>query len=114
MNDAQVVRLRAEKLVAGGDALARLEDGRVAFVEGAIPGELVDARVLQSKTSFVRAEADSIIEPSSARVAPDCVHRNEGCGGCAWMHMEPQAQHDFKSKTKEAKKTREKQKRKET
>jgi tRNA/tmRNA/rRNA uracil-C5-methylase (TrmA/RlmC/RlmD family) len=74
VNDAQVVRLRAEKLVAGGDALARLEDGRVAFVEGAIPGELVDARVLQSKTSFVRAEADSIIEPSSARVVPDCVH----------------------------------------
>lgn len=36
--DAQVVRLRAEKLVAGGDALARLDDGRVAFVEGAIPG----------------------------------------------------------------------------
>ena len=83
--------MRAEKLVAGGDALARLEDGRVAFVEGAIPGELVDARVLQSKTSFVRAEADSIIEPSSARVAPDCVHRNEGCGGCAWMQVKEAA-----------------------
>lgn len=96
MIDAQVVRLRAEKLVAGGDALARLDDGRVAFVEGAIPGELVDARVLQSKTSFVRAEADSVIEASSDRVVPDCVHRKEGCGGCAWMHIDLHAQRDFK------------------
>lgn len=96
MNDAQIVRLRAEKLVAGGDALARLEDGRVAFVEGAIPGELVDARVVQSKSSFVRTEAESIVEASLARVHPECAHREQGCGGCAWMHIDSQAQHDFK------------------
>ena len=46
--------VRAEKLVAGGDALAHLADGRVVFVEGALPGETVVVEVHTSKRDFAR------------------------------------------------------------
>ena len=64
--------VRAEKMAAGGDAIARLDDGRVAFVHGALPGELVEIEVVQAKKDFVRGEVLQVIEPSNHRVAPPC------------------------------------------
>ena len=51
MNNEQV---RFERLVAGGDALGHLADGRVVFVPGALPGELVDVQITQAKKDFAR------------------------------------------------------------
>ena len=58
--------VRAEKMAAGGDAIARLDDGRVAFVRGALPGELVEIEIVQAKKDFVRAEVVEVVEPSRA------------------------------------------------
>ncbi|MGI9645415.1 MAG: class I SAM-dependent RNA methyltransferase [Ilumatobacteraceae bacterium] len=88
--------LRPERLVAGGDALARDGDGRVVFVRGALPGELVSAEITSAKKDFARAEVAEIVEPSADRVHPPCAHRREGCGGCGWMHLAPAAQLDAK------------------
>ena len=52
------VELRVEKAVAGGDGLARL-DGRVVFVEGALPGELVRAELAGGKRDWLKARAVS-------------------------------------------------------
>ncbi len=84
--------VRPERLVAGGDALARGDDGRVVFVGGALPGELVVAEVRSAKRDFVRAVAVDVLEPSPDRVVPLCAHRRAGCGGCGWMHLRPEAQ----------------------
>ena len=89
MNNEQV---RFERLVAGGDALGHLADGRVVFVPGALPGELVDVQITQAKKDFARGTVGSIIEPSVYRVAPPCEHVARGCGGCSWQHLEV-AQH---------------------
>lgn len=82
-------RVQIERLVAGGDALARMSDGRVAFVEGALPGETVDVEVMQAKKDFVKARLVRIIEPSTDRVVPPCAHVADGCGGCSWQHLNP-------------------------
>ena len=89
MNNEQV---RFERLVAGGDALGHLADGRVVFVPGALPGELVDVQITQAKKDFARGTVASIVEPSQHRVAPPCEHVARGCGGCSWQHLDV-AQH---------------------
>ena len=84
--------MRFERLVAGGDALGHLADGRVIFVPGALPGELVDVQITQAKKDFARGTVASIVEPSEHRVAPPCEHVARGCGGCSWQHLDV-AQH---------------------
>jgi 23S rRNA (uracil1939-C5)-methyltransferase len=89
--------VRAEKMAAGGDAIARIADGRVAFVRGALPGELVEIAIVQSKKDFVRAEVLDVVEPSMHRVQPPCPAHAAGCGGCSWQHVEDSAQLVLKS-----------------
>jgi 23S rRNA (uracil1939-C5)-methyltransferase len=92
MSTTEPVTLRAERMVAGGDAMARLDDGRVAFVTGALPGEEVDVAIRNDRKDFVKATVTDVLEPSPARVEPTCPHRRAGCGGCGWMHFDPAAQ----------------------
>ena len=75
------VSLRIIKNVYGGDGLARLGDGRVAFVAGAWTGELVKAEIFEEKRNFVRARLTEIVEASPARISaaeesivPGCVY----------------------------------------
>ncbi|MDQ1394122.1 MAG: hypothetical protein QOF30_3099 [Acidimicrobiaceae bacterium] len=79
-------------MVAGGSALARDETGRVVFVEGALPGEVVTARLTETRGDFARATAIAILEPSPDRVFPPCPALAAGCGGCSWQHIAPAAQ----------------------
>jgi 23S rRNA (uracil1939-C5)-methyltransferase len=84
--------LRAEQLIAGGDALAREEGGRVVFVRGALPGERVAVDYVLEKKDFARAVTVDVVEASADRRDVPCRHRREGCGGCGWMHLQPEAQ----------------------
>lgn len=77
-----------ESFAVGGRGVARLDDGRVAFVEGAVPGDLVSISLLSQKRRYVEAETVEIIRSSPMRVEPWCPHRAEGCGGCDWQHVE--------------------------
>ena len=76
-------------MAAGGDAIARDDDGRVVFVEGALPGERVRARLVQAKKDFARATTIEIVSASSDRIEPSC---DQGCSGCTWQHVSPGAQ----------------------
>ncbi len=73
--------VRAERLVAGGLALARRDDGRVVLVEGALPGETVTVE-LHDRRGTAHGEVTEIVTPSPARVEPACPHARAGCGGC--------------------------------
>ncbi len=84
-------------MAAGGDAIARDADGRVVFVEGALPGERVRAQVLSAKKDFARAVAVDILEPSPDRIAPPCAALAAGCGGCTWQHVRGGAQQELKA-----------------
>jgi 23S rRNA (uracil1939-C5)-methyltransferase len=91
------VELTPTAMAAGGAALARESSGRVVFVEGALPGERVRARLTDAKKDFARAVATEILEPSPDRVAPPCAALAAGCGGCTWQYVSPAGQARLKS-----------------
>jgi 23S rRNA (uracil1939-C5)-methyltransferase len=95
------VELHIEKLVYGGDGLARLpadENGRgkAVFLPFVIPGEQVEASVIESRSGFVRAQANRVLTVSPNRVAPPCPYFGS-CGGCQYQHIDYPAQLRFKS-----------------
>jgi 23S rRNA (uracil1939-C5)-methyltransferase len=73
--------VRAERLVAGGAALSRRDDGRIVLVDDALPGELVEVTIGR-RHGADRGTVGRIIEPSPDRIAPRCRHVADGCGGC--------------------------------
>jgi 23S rRNA (uracil1939-C5)-methyltransferase len=84
-------------VAAGGDGIAREPDGRVVFVEGAIPGDEVLAEVLAERRDYLRAKVDEVLEESSDRVVAPCPEVERGCGGCQWQHVEEGAQQRLKA-----------------
>jgi 23S rRNA (uracil1939-C5)-methyltransferase len=86
--------LTIEKLIYGGDGLARLpatapgEDrgrGKAIFVPLVLAGEKIEATLTEEKSGFARARAESIVEASPHRVEPDCQYFGR-CGGCHYQH----------------------------
>jgi 23S rRNA (uracil1939-C5)-methyltransferase len=84
--------VRPDRLVPGGDALARDVDGRVVFARGALPGELVEVELTETKKDWARGRVARVLEASPDRVVPPCPHRLAGCGGCDWQHVNVAAQ----------------------
>jgi len=81
-----IIELTAEKLVYTGAALSRY-NGKAVFIENAVPGDKLKARVLRINKNFIRAKILEIIEPSSHRVKPFCPLFN-ACGGCNLQNIE--------------------------
>lgn len=79
-----------------GKAIAR-HDGLVVFVEGAVPGDVVDVMVHRKKNSFAEGRMHALKKPSEKRVNPVCSHFGV-CGGCKWQHFDYSAQLQFKQK----------------
>lgn len=90
------VELLTTAIAAGGDAVARDADGKVAFVTGALPGERVLAEITDERHDFNRAVAVEILDGAPGRVAPPCPHVARGCGGCGWQHIALSTQRDLK------------------
>ena len=87
---AQTFELHIESLDHEARGVAHL-DGKVVFVEGALPGEHVTAQLIKKKPKFNTARATSIHSSSWLRVDPKCPHFGV-CGGCAMQHLAPDAQ----------------------
>ncbi len=86
---------RIEKLVPGGEGMARLADGRIGFASGVAPGDLIEPRVIEEHKRFVRATDFALVESGAARTLPPCPIVDR-CGGCDWMHLTPRAQREHK------------------
>jgi len=95
------LQLHIEKLVYGGDGLARLPadeqgQGKAVFAPFVIPGEKVEASPVETRPGFVRAELDKVLTPSQERIAPGCPYF-ERCGGCHYQHISYDAQLRYKA-----------------
>jgi 23S rRNA (uracil1939-C5)-methyltransferase len=95
------LELQIEKLVYGGDGLARLPAdahgrGKTVFLPFVVSGERVEATVTESRSGFARAHLDTVLTPSADRVAPQCPYFGS-CGGCQYQHIDSSAQLRFKS-----------------
>jgi 23S rRNA (uracil1939-C5)-methyltransferase len=88
-----------DSLDQDGRGVARA-DGKVTFVQGALPGETAEIRVWERKLHFDLADAVRILRPSAMRTDPPCPHYAR-CGGCSMQHLDPRAQVASKQRTLE-------------
>jgi 23S rRNA (uracil1939-C5)-methyltransferase len=86
----ELAHLNIESLDHEGRGVAH-RDGKAVFVEGALPGERVVARIVKIKKNYEVAELDSIVRQSAMRETPRCPHFGV-CGGCSMQHLDLNAQ----------------------
>ncbi len=87
--------LEVESLDIEAQGIAHRADGKVVFIEGALPFERVTANVYRKKSSFEKAMVMAIHRESSQRVRPACPHfgmHTGACGGCKMQHLHVGAQ----------------------
>ncbi|MES2787846.1 MAG: 23S rRNA (uracil(1939)-C(5))-methyltransferase RlmD [Pseudomonadota bacterium] len=87
--------LKVDALDLEAQGVARRPDGKVVFIEGALPFEFVSAKVNRRKNNWEQATVTQIHHESSQRVRPRCPHfgLHEGaCGGCKMQHLDVGAQ----------------------
>jgi len=79
---------------AEGKALSRV-DGKVIFIEGAVPGDTVDLLITRNKKDWAEGKVITIREFSKERVEPFCIHFGI-CGGCKWQMLPYNKQLEYK------------------
>ena len=88
------MKLRIEKAIYGGAGLAR-DEGKAIFVPFTLPGEVVEAHIIEDRGSYANAELDSVLEASPERAATPCPYFGE-CGGCHYQHASYPGQVEMK------------------
>jgi len=89
-----MVELHPHDIAHGGEAVAR-KDGKAHFIAGAMPGEIVEAAIVEDRGSWARTALIEVIEPSPLRREPPCPYA-EVCGGCQWQFAEGDTQRQWK------------------
>ena len=81
-----LLNVKIESYAAEGKSIARLEDGKVLFVDNAIPGDIIDAVIIKDKKSWAQGRTIRLVTPSPQRIEPFCQHFGV-CGGCKWQML---------------------------
>jgi len=89
-------KILIEDYAAEGKSLARV-DGKVVFVEGAVPGDIVDIQLQKNKADWAEGFAKHFHSYSPMRVQPFCKHFGV-CGGCQWQMLPYEQQLKYKHK----------------
>jgi len=87
-----------------GQGVARKPDGKVVFIEGALPGEWVSAQTRRKKNQWEQASLTATHRESSQRVVPGCPHfglHAGACGGCKMQHLDAATQVAIKQRVLE-------------
>ena len=80
---------------AKGKSIAKSPDGRVIFVNNAVPGDVIDVQTTKKRKSYFEGTAVNFHSYSDKRVEPVCQHFGT-CGGCKWQFMDYKYQLDYK------------------
>ena len=91
----ELITLSIQSLVYEGYGLSRLPDGRAVFVPFVMPGETVQARIIEEKKGHALAELVTVVDPHPQRITPRCAHFGV-CGGCHYQHIPYSLQLEFK------------------
>jgi 23S rRNA (uracil1939-C5)-methyltransferase len=89
-------KILVQDYAAEGKSLARI-DGKVVFIEGAVPGDVVDVLLTKNKADWAEGYTVKMHELSADRVTPFCAHFGV-CGGCQWQMLPYEKQLFYKQK----------------
>ena len=89
-------KVLVQDYAAEGKSLARV-DGKVVFIEGAVPGDVVDVQLSKNKADWAEGHTIHIHSLSLDRVTPFCAHFGV-CGGCQWQMLPYEKQLFYKQK----------------
>jgi 23S rRNA (uracil1939-C5)-methyltransferase len=96
--------LSVESLDMDAQGVAHNQEGKVVFIEGALPGEQALVDVHRKKNQWEQATARKLRRESAQRVRPGCPHfglHAGACGGCKMQHLHPAAQVAIKQRVLE-------------
>ena len=96
--------LQIESMDLEAQGVAHRDDGKVVFVEGALPFEKVRANIHRKKNNWEQGSLLELVQASSQRVQPGCPHfglHAGACGGCKMQHLEASAQVAVKQRAME-------------
>lgn len=82
---------------AKGKAIGHAPDGKVIFIDNAVPGDVVHVQTTKKRKAYYEATATEVVTLSPKRTQPQCQHF-EVCGGCKWQHMEYKYQLEYKQR----------------
>ena len=89
--DTILENLVIENVAAEGKAIAHTPEGQVVFVGFAVPGDVVNVRLVRKKKAWLEGTITRIVKPSEQRLEPFCEHFSV-CGGCRWQPLPYQIQ----------------------
>jgi len=87
--------LQIESLAHDGRGVGRGEDGKVVFVDFALPGEKVRYVPVMTRKSYLFGTTIEVLEPSEHRIEPKCAVFGD-CGGCVLQHLDETVQIEYK------------------
>ena len=94
LRKGDIIELTLERMAYGGRGLGRL-DGFVIFVQGAIPGDRITARIHRKRRDYAEAVMVELLSPSPDRQEAPCPYFGY-CGGCQWQHVTYERQLAYK------------------
>jgi len=90
-NNISLKQVEVLGLADKGMSIGKDPTGVVVFVEGVVPGDIVDVKVLRKKRGYYQGIPKRFIKHSTSRQTPPCQHFGE-CGGCKWQNLNYQRQ----------------------
>ncbi|MEZ2121169.1 MULTISPECIES: class I SAM-dependent RNA methyltransferase [unclassified Corynebacterium] len=90
------VTVTVDRPAHGGEGIAQLPDGRVVFVRGGLPGDVVRAEITKVKKRFTTARIIDVVQSSPYRVAQRCPAAARGAGCCDYGHVDPGVEDQLK------------------
>lgn len=94
MDDMRLGEFSIDRMSHDGRGIAQW-NGKTLFVDGALTGERISARLVRDHARYAEARLDKLLDASPERVEPVCAHYTE-CGGCQLQHFDPEQQIAFK------------------
>lgn len=82
---------------AKGKSIAKSPEGKVIFINNAVPGDIVDVQTTKKRKAWYQGTAVNFHKLSNKRVEPVCQHFGT-CGGCKWQFMDYRYQLEYKQR----------------
>tara|TARA_B100000003_G_scaffold207298_1_gene224607 strand:+ start:309 stop:1703 length:1395 start_codon:yes stop_codon:yes gene_type:complete len=97
MNKKFIENIEVIDISSKGKGVCKDKTGRVIFVDGVVPGDRINIKIIRKRKNYFEGKKTEILNPSKKRIVPKCEHFGL-CGGCKFQNMSYDAQLEFKQK----------------